>query len=195
MVTFGENGRVDLTGQAKQRAYSQARNRPKIRRVAIATILCTLAASILVALLAGILAFVGAMVLRIVGLTPTSAGNSEGFLGGASIALMMAALNWFVFYIVLPVTLVVFSLSLGLFPSRGIGAPAVYYRWGAIWGAILVGGTTGFFGFALSAAAGFGALLTGGTIGILAGLICARLFLIIVQPARQLDEAMTAEVF
>lgn len=195
MVTFGENGRVDLSGRAEQRAYSQARNRPKIRRVAIATILCTLAASILVALLAGIVAFVGAMILRLVGLTPTAAGNSEGFLGGASIALMMAALNWFVFYIVLPVTLVVFSLSLGLFPSRGIAAPAVYYRWGAIWGAILVGGTTGFFGFALSAAAGFGALLTGGTIGILAGLTCARLFLIIVQPARQLDEAMTAEVF
>lgn len=194
MVTFGENGRVLESDAGGTRAYGTARPRKKLRHVALATMLCTVAASITVALLAGITAFIAGLVFSLVGVSPAQIEDGGGFFGGSFIALMVAAFNWFVFYIVLPVTLVVLSLSLGLFPGRGITRPAVYYRWAAIWGAILVGGPTGAIGFSASLEAGAGAALTGLALGAVSGLICARLFLAIVRPARQVGAA-AADVF
>lgn len=194
MVTFGENGKAVADTPQADRAYSLARRPAKIRHVAVATILCTLAASITVSLLAGITAFIGGLVLNLLGLTPIAIERGEGLLGGAFVALMIAVFNWFVFYIVLPVTLVVFSLSLGLFPGRGITRHAVYYKWAAIWGGILVGGPTGAIGLTNSGATALGAFLTGVPLGVVSGLICAKLFLAIVRPAKQIGAA-AAEVF
>lgn len=167
---------------------------PRIRRVTFALIICTIAASILVALLAGAVMFVAGVVLDLLGRSPDLSGSEPGFLAGAYMALMIAALNWFMFYIVLPVTLIVFSLSLGRFPRRGITSKRSYERWGVIWGSLLVGGTTGFLALFMGDAAALGSLVTGAALGAIAGLICARLFLTIVRPAKQLSEIDT-EVF
>ena len=63
-----------------------------------------------------------------------------------------------------------------------------YVRWGSIWGAILVGSTTGLFGLIGGVMSGLGALLSGGMIGAIAGAGCGLLFHAIVKPANQLSD-------
>jgi hypothetical protein len=128
-------------------------------------------------------------------MAPSEFGERSDFMSGAFMAVMMAGFNWVVFYIVIPVTWVMLFLSIGLFPRRGILHHAPYYRWGAIWGALLVGAPTGFLGLtAESQDALVGALLTGLAIGCAAGLLCASLFLAIVRPKQQLGMP-AADVF
>ena len=110
------------------------------------------------------------------------------------LALMFCAFNWFVFYAVVPVTWLVLAFSIGRFPKRGIGAPAAYLRWGAIWGALLAGGISSLFTLNISVSAWLGGLITAGAVGALAGIICGQIFIMIVRPARQLADK-TADVF
>ncbi len=99
---------------------------------------------------------------------------------------MLSAVNWFLFFITSPAAWLVLGLSIGRMPRRGITRRAPYLRWGAIWGALLVGLTTGFFTATDSLYAGVGGLITGGSIGALAGTACGGLFLAIVKPRQQL---------
>ena len=166
MPDFGPNGAVVAEST---RDYAVADEKPKIRRVALACFLCSLAASIAVALIAALAAFLFTSIAAAIGAPPSQFGQQDGFMAGAFIAVMMAAFNWYLFYIVVPVTWLVLSFSIGRFPRRAIARPGPYYRWGAIWGAVLVGGTTGFFGLAMEAGSGLGALVTGAAIGAAAG--------------------------
>lgn len=193
MAEFGENGVVRGPSSAElARAYSSA-ERPKMRNILLACFLCGIAASILVALIAAAIAFVFSSVFTITGQANGQLLSDGGFYSGAFVAVMMAAFNWYLFYIVVPITWIVLLLSIGRFPRRGIRDARAYYRWGGIWGAILVGGTTAIFGGAMSgfSSAAIGAGLTGIFIGGLAGVICAALFLAIVRPERQIADIAT----
>ncbi|MEQ8556878.1 MAG: hypothetical protein RIB03_01040 [Henriciella sp.] len=191
MVDFGPNGTVYYAGTNPARDYAAGDEKPRIKRVALACFLCGICACICVALIAAMLAFVFSTLTSLAGAQPAQFAERGGFMMGAFVAVMMAAFNWYLFFIVIPVTWLVLALSIGRFPRRGITRPAPYYRWGAIWGALLVGGTTGFFGASMQQDGFFGALLTGGLIGALAGLVCASLFLAIVRPKQQISDLAT----
>jgi len=166
----------------------------KIKRVLLGVFLCGIAASLLVALIAGIALFGITITADIAGSTTYGMSSGDGFLAGAFLSLAFCSLNWFVFYIVVPVTWIVLAFSIGRFPRRGIGRPAAYLRWSAISGALLAGGVSSLFTLNISLTAWIGALTTGGTVGALAGIICGWLFIAIVRPARQLADS-TADVF
>ena len=194
MTDFGPNSAVlERTHEASSRSYG-ADPRTKVRRVLLAVFLCGIAASILVALIAGIILFGVSFVLDVNGSTSYSLSSGDGFLAGGFLALMFCALNWFVFYSVLPVTWLVLAFSIGRLPRRGIGAPVAYLRWGGIWGGLLAGGISSLFTLNISLTAWLGGLITGGAVGVLAGVICGWLFIIIVRPARQLAHH-TEDVF
>lgn len=113
-------------------------------------------------------------------------GNS--FVNGASGGALLAAYNFFLFFITVPAAWLALGLSIGRFPYRGIVARKPYVRWATIWGAILVGGTTGLFGFLSGPLHGLGALFSGVLIGASAGAVCGLLFYAIVKPANQLSD-------
>ena len=190
MPESGSNGLSFDSGPGTVRDYGSS-EKPRIRRVLLATFLCGIAASVSVALIAAVIAFSFSSVLGVLGIQPAQFGREDGFMTGAFLAVMMAAFNWYLFYIVVPVTWVVLLLSIGLFPRRGITRHMPYYRWGTIWGAVLVGGTTGLFGLIMQNGAAFGALTTGLAIGALGGLACASLFLAIVRPQQQVTRIET----
>ncbi|WP_084399758.1 hypothetical protein [Henriciella aquimarina] len=193
MPEFGANGAVTGGLREPPRDYA-GYEKPKIRRVILACFLCGIAASISVALVAGLGAFAFSTVMAVLDMQPPQFEQASGLMAGMLVAVMMAAFNWYLFFIVLPVTWLVLGLSLGRFPHRGIARAAPYYRWGVIWGAVLVGGTTGTVGFMMQPSAGAGALVTGLLIGATAGLVCAGLFRLIVRPAKQIAQVQ-ADVF
>ncbi|HIG23075.1 hypothetical protein [Henriciella sp.] len=166
----------------------------RIKRVALSVLLCGIAASLLVALIAGLILFAITVTAGVTGSTTSGLTTGDGFFAGAFLALMFCAFNWFVFYAVVPVTWLVLGFSIGRFPRRGIGSPAAYLRWSAIWGALLAGGISSLFTLNISFIAWFGGLITGGAVGALAGIVCGWLFIMIVRPARQLADT-TADVF
>ena len=194
MARFGPNGAVlgEASG-ATVRDYGSAAP-TKIKRVLLGVFLCGFAASLLVALIAGIALFGITIATGIAGSTTYGMSSGDGFLAGAFLSLAFCSLNWFFFYIVVPVTWIVLAFSIGRFPRRGIGRPATYLRWSAIWGAILAGGISSLFTLNISLTAWLGALITGSSVGALAGIICGWLFIAIVRPARQLADS-TADVF
>ncbi len=183
MAEFGPNGTViDAPLRPYQGSLSE---KPKVKRVGLAVFLSAFVSCLLVAL-GG---FLGMAVAGSLGVL------QAGSLGrGIELALIICAYNWVLFFITIPVSALALGFSIGRFPRRHIVEPAPYFRWGAIWGAILVAGTTAVFGFSSGPAVGLGALITGLLIGIPAGLACAGLFLAIVKPRQQLGMA-AADVF
>lgn len=191
MAEFGPNGAVLRAFTTPERNYaSAATERPRIRRVVLACFLCGVCACISVALIALFTGFIYSSLISLAGLSPTQPYAQEGFLNGAMIAVMVAGFNWIVFYIVIPITWLILFFSIGRFPRRGIVRHRPYYRWGVIWGAILVAGPAALFaalGEVGGAAVG-GAITSGALIGAIAGLICASLFLAIVRPQQQVQQ-------
>ena len=190
MTEFGPNGEVVGTGpfdlSVDYRALSKDR---KIRRVKLGLLLSSLAACLGVTLIGLFLTFVFG-VLEGIGMLPTMFDRpNSGFLFGIQMAAMMSLFNFILFFVTVPAAWLAMGLSIGRFPHQGIAARAPYLRWASIWGALLVGGTTGGFGVTASLLTGLGAVLTGACIGALAGLVCGLLFLAIVKPAQQLHEA------
>jgi len=166
----------------------------KFQRVALAGFLSGLAACLLVALIAAVIIGIysaGSSVLN--GGSNNFLGN-DGFMGGATLAVFASAFNWFVGYLTIPAAWLALALSLGRFPYRGIVHRGPYLRWGAIWGAILVGGTPGTVAaligldsFSRDSVAFFlGALTTGCLIGALAGIFCGWIFFAVLRPQQQL---------
>lgn len=184
MTDFGENGAAQLPSPDNDSpAYISDTGPTKLQRVKLALFLCSLSACILVSILGficmGILA-------AIFGFSNVSIGPSGGLTGGMQTAFMLSAMNWFLFFITIPSAWLVLGLSIGRMPRRNITRTAPYLRWGAIWGAILVGVTTGIFASSDGVLGVAGGLLAGASIGAIAGVACGGLFLTIVKPRQQL---------
>lgn len=161
--------------------------RPKrVKRVWLATFVSALAACLSVTLIGFILMGVTQSLFGIIG-TGLNIGQGS-FSGGMQMAMVLASYNFFLFFITVPAAALVLGLSVGRFPHRGILALTPYLRWGAIWGAVLVGTVTGVFGSFGGSASAFGAFLTGCGIGALAGTLCGFLMHRIIDPVRQLTD-------
>lgn len=195
MTEFGENER--LTSQREPAAAYAVPVEGKFKRVGLASFLCGVAACISVALISLLIIFIYYQVSALVTDQPIDILGDLGLMGGASMAVVMAAMNWYVGYFTIPAAWLALGLSLGRFPKRQILTKGPYLRWGAIWGAILVGGTTTIATAIIQngeIASTIGALLAGGTIGGVAGLICGWLFLVIVRPAEQVSN-ISVDIF
>lgn len=168
---------------------------PKVRRVALAVLLCGPAACVVVALAGIVLLFVGQAFDRIVlgGDGEAFGPSSSPLVRGALVAGLAAAFNWIFFYFTIPAAWIGLGLSLGRFPRRDLLHAAPYLRWGAVIGAGLVTPPTLFAAAAFmrdepnQAALLIGAGLGGAAIGAVAGIACAGLFLAIVRPSRQVQ--------
>lgn len=199
MSEFGPNGTVipaSSGGHDRMPDYAVP-SVAKFKRIGLASFLCGLAACILVTLIAAALLFIGFQTAGIFGQNAGVVFDNEGFLQGVGMAVFMSALNWYLAYFTIPAAWLAIAFSLGRFPRRGIVRPAPYYRWGAIWGGLLVGGTTGFMSLLFSSMNWFtalGGLLTGALIGASAGAICGAIFRGIVRPAEQVKR-IQVEVF
>lgn len=194
-MAFGPNGEV-IAPKAETGPDYVVQGPAKLKRIALASFLCGVTACITVALIGAAAIFIVSTAQAIVGVTNGIFQGGNGLAGGISIALGMSAMNWWFFYFTIPAAWIALGFSIGRMPHRGITRVMPYYRWGAIWGALLVGATTTFFsivlgsGFTVSSDASqpafvLGAGLTGMLIGGLAGAICGGLFIAIVRPAEQ----------
>ena len=163
--------------------------RTKFKRIGLASFLCGIGACFSVALIGVILLFLGFQIAELFGRDASILFGESGFRQGIGMAVLMSAMNWYFGYFTVPAAALVLLFSLGRFPRRGITRALPYYRWGAIWGAVLVGGTTGIASYFIPnearEAAALSALLTGAAIGAAAGLICGAIFRGIVRPAEQ----------
>ena len=169
-------------------AYADPSRRAHIRRVKLALFLSALAACLGVSVIGGI-GLAGAMLVQnLIGFDRVGMFDSS-FAGGIATGLQLSALNFLLFLITVPAAWIALGLSIGRMPHRGIAARRPYLRWAAIWGAILVGGTTCFFGMSGGGlATGAGALLSGASVGALAGIGCGFVFYMIVRPGEQLRD-------
>ena len=188
----------------------------KVKRLWLASLLGALAAVLLVALCALVIGVFVSLVGNI--LTDASGslfeggfGNNSPFLMGMVGAFFAALFNWYVFWITIPVTTLVLRFTIGRFPKRRISRPGPYFRWSAIWGALLVILPSLFAGYVIAgtsfdatqqgtdgsriAQAMLGAALAGGMIGAASGIGVGGLFLLIVKPAKQLMMADPAAEF
>ncbi|WP_340691756.1 hypothetical protein [Hyphomonas sp.] len=169
-------------------AYADPVRRTHIKRIKLALFLSALAACLGVSLIGGIGLALFFLVQSFIGFDRVSVFDSS-FAGGVMTGLQLSAMNFFLFLITVPAAWAALGLSIGRMPHRGIAARRPYLRWGAIWGAILVGVTTGFFSFMGGGLAMcLGALLAGASVGALAGIGCGFLFYAIVRPAEQLRD-------
>lgn len=186
-----------MSGEAESEttlpAYATSARPKLVKRIRLALLVSSFAACLSVTLLGMIAAGLLQIGFGVTGLSAIGSGQN-GFLAGVQIAFQLASFNFILFFITVPAAALALGLSIGRLPYRGISALKPYLRWGAVWGAVLVGGTTfliGLFGGLVTAA---GALLAGGSIGALAGTLCAYLFHKIINPAKQLN-AVDLEVF
>ncbi|MEE2922216.1 MAG: hypothetical protein VYC38_10670 [Pseudomonadota bacterium] len=171
-----------------QTAYISGQGTGRIRRVKLGLFLSSLAACFGVTLI-GLVCVALFSLLESLGLISGFNTSPSGFVFGIQMASLMSLFNFILFFVTVPAAWLAMGLSIGRFPHRGIKRRAPYLRWASIWGALLVGGTTGGFGITASLLTGLGAVLTGACIGALAGLLCGFLFLAIVRPAEQLHAA------
>lgn len=173
-------------------AYALEARPKRIRRVKLALLLASLAACVSVSILGfvlmGLMDAFGA-ITRI----RTFSGEDTLF-SGVLLAFQLSALNFFIFFITVPAAAIALGLSIGRMPHRGVTPLGPYLRWGSIWGAILVGVTTGLFDLLGGAFSFAGALLGGLGVGAMAGLLCGLIFHAVVNPARQVSE-MDVSVF
>ncbi len=189
MVEFGDNGTVvsDLSASG----YTVSTN-TKFKRIGLASFLCGIGACFSVALIGVILLFLAFQSAELLGRDASLIFDENGFLQGMAMAVVVSAMNWYFGYFTIPAAAIVLAFSLGRFPRRGITAPMPYYRWGAIWGALLVGGTAGIAAYFIpndsKQLAMAGAMMTGAAIGAAAGMICGAVFRGIVRPAEQVRQ-------
>ena len=187
MTEFGPNGEViSPPGAATLPSYAGTTIRSaKIKRVKLALFLCSLAACLGVTLLGVVAIFLGALVGELSG-AQYDYFYSNGFWMGMQMGAGMAAYNFILFFVTVPAAWIALGFSIGRFPKRRITHRIAYLRWGAIWGVILVAGTTTLFGALIGGwLSGIGAALPGILIGAIAGLGCGFLFHAIVQPDKQ----------
>ncbi|MEO1553341.1 MAG: hypothetical protein AAFR82_05355 [Pseudomonadota bacterium] len=193
MTEFGPNGSV-LAGNPPSGVDSDSYTVPtiaKFKRIGMASFLCGMAACILVALIGVILLFLGFQTASLFGQDAGQIFSGHALLEGIGFATLMAAMNWYFAYFTVPAAWIAIGFSLGRFPRRGIMRPQPYYRWGAIWGGILVGSTTGiasYFVANMNAVPALSGFATGALIGGGAGVICGAIFRGIVRPNEQVKQ-------
>ena len=196
MTELGAKGE-GVQGQAyvvRPRPYTGETGRKRFKRIGLGIFLSALAACVGVSLLGAVGNAFIAMFGNLLGLPSLQNIGNGGFGEGISMAIQLATFNFIVFFITVPAAAIALGLSIGRLPYRGIYQRISYLRWGAIWGAILVGVTTfgfGWFGGALTA---LGSLIAGALIGAVAGLGCGFLFHAIVRPVEQ-AEGIDVNVF
>jgi hypothetical protein len=193
MAEFGPNGTVlsdTPRGGTRPSSYTVP-TVAKFKRIGLASFLCGMAACVLVTLIGAILMFLAFQIGGLFGRDVGLVFADNGILQGIGFATLMSAMNWFFAYFTVPAAWLAIGFSLGRFPRRGIVHAAPYYRWGAIWGGLLVGGTTGISSYIvteanlLPAVSGF---FMGALIGAVAGLVCGAIFRGIVRPAEQVKQ-------
>ncbi|MFN4025270.1 MAG: hypothetical protein ACK4MQ_10570 [Hyphomonas sp.] len=167
-------------------AYALEARPKRIKRVKLALLLASLAACVSVTIIGFVL--IGLMEAFSAVARVRAFSGENNVLSGAMLAFQLSALNFFIFFITVPAAALALGLSIGRMPHRGVTRLAPYLRWGGIWGAILVGATTGLFGMLGGALSFAGALLAGLGVGALAGLICGLIFHAIINPAKQAGE-------
>lgn len=191
MVEFSLNEPAPSSATESTAAAYEVPTIAKFKRIGLASFLCGMAACILVTLIGAAMLFLGFQIADLFGRDAGLMFGDDGLLQGVSFATIMSAMNWYFAYFTVPAAWVAIGLSLGRLPRRGIVHSQPYYRWGAIWGAILVGGTTGIASMMLArmnVLTGFSGFLTGALIGGVAGLICGAIFRGIVRPAEQVKQ-------
>lgn len=168
-------------------AYADGSLRAHIKRVKLGLFLSSLTACLGVSVTGGLMLGFVHILFGVFGMNGTQPFQST-LTSGIVTGLQLAALNFVLFLVTVPAAWLALGLSIGRMPHRRIAARAPYIRWAAIWGAILVGGTTSIFGLIESVPTGIGALLSGASVGALAGVGCGFLFYAIVRPAEQLRD-------
>lgn len=177
----------------------------KIKRVWLASFLSAMA-SVVVVTVAGAIVLFALLGLRSLFGLPEFPGfgleaSQAPIQRGIFISGLAAALNWWLFYIVVPITTLVLGLSIGRFPKRRILRRRSYFRWSAIWGAILVLAPS-LFGVAVTnefdstldrlalslISGGLTAILIGGVSGLAVG----GIWLAIVRPNQQIKQVDTS---
>lgn len=186
-----------MSGEAESSAtlpaYAISARPKRVKRIRLALLVASFAACLSVTLMGAIAAGLLQIGFGVTGLSAVGAGRND-FLEGVQMAFQLASFNFILFFITVPAAALALGLSIGRLPYRGITALKPYLRWGAIWGAVLVGITTGLVGLFAGVASAAGALFGGGSIGALAGLFCGFLVHRIINPARQLN-AIDLDVF
>ncbi|MEQ9434614.1 hypothetical protein [Hyphomonas sp.] len=160
----------------------------RFRRIKTGLLLASLAACLGVTLLGAVSTGLLSMLGGLSGAAMNPGLRDDGFMSGMYGGMQLATYNFILFFITVPAAWLALGLSIGRLPYRGIVRRIPYVRWGSIWGAILVGSTTGLFGLIGGVMSGLGALLSGGMIGAIAGTGCGLLFHAIVKPANQLSD-------
>ena len=160
----------------------------RFKRIKTGLLLASLAACLGVTLLGAVCTGLSSMMGGLFGAAMNSGLRNDGFISGIYGGMQLATYNFILFFITVPAAWLALGLSIGRMPYRGIVRRTPYVRWGSIWGAILVGSTTGIFGLIGGVISGLGALLSGGMIGAVAGAGCGLLFHAIVKPANQLSD-------
>jgi hypothetical protein len=168
-------------------AYADGSLRTHIRRVKLGLFLSSLAACLGVSVIGGLMLGFAHMLFGLFGMNGTQPFQST-LMSGVLTGLQLAALNFVLFIVTVPAAWLALGLSIGRMPHRRIAARKPYVRWAAIWGAILVGGTTFIFGLIESIPTAFGALVSGASVGALSGVGCGFLFYAIVRPDEQLRD-------
>lgn len=183
---------VDYTVQTKQ----------KLKRVQLATFLCAIAACVTVALLAFVVLFTYFFLSEQLDILPVV---NDGFGLGMVYGLIACAMNWFVGYLTIPVTMLFLYFTVARLARQHIVERKRYMRRCAILGAILVSVTLAVLTplFAPSGPSGVyqsnaiilasGATFSGVITGAVSGLIIGWLFHAIVRPANQvmvIDESV-----
>ena len=168
-------------------AYADSSLRTHIKRVKLGLLLSSLAACLGVSIIGGLLLALVQIMLGLFGMKGMEPFQST-FASGVVTGLQLAALNFVLFLVTVPAAWLGLGLSIGRMPHRRIAARKPYIRWAAIWGAILVGGTTFIFGLIESIPTAIGALASGASVGALAGVGCGFLFYAIVRPDEQLRD-------
>lgn len=163
-------------------APSESYGSPPIRRNKLGIFVAAFTSCLSVALLG-----IGALfVVRVIsGVTPDGAFAKGNFLEGVGFAILLASLNFVLFFITIPTAFIGLGLTLGRKPYATHSRPSDYYREGAIVGAVIVSATTGLFGLSISLTGAIGAASTGMLIGALAGLVSAHIYRLIVKPEEQ----------
>ena len=190
MTDFGSNGEVLSKAPAYTApGYAVEGQYRKIRRIKLGLFLSSLTACLSVTLLGALGSAILFTVMNAFGVNHFYDMTGSGFPMGLMLGVQMATYNFILFFITVPVAWAAMGFSIGRFPHRGIANRMPYIRWAAIWGMILVGGTTLIFGGLIGGLlAAFGALLVGLVIGLTAGICCGLLFYAIVKPAEQLHD-------
>jgi len=207
-----DGGNVSGAQEAIQGEASYAeRGRLRIRRLWLGAFLGAITAVLAVAFVGLVFVTVGWAMGELVFRDDWDATwDGNPLLIGAAGAAFASIMNWYVFFITIPVATLVLRFSLGRLPGKGVTRARAYLRWGSIWGAILVSlpsvlGGVLLFGMGTTGRAGgnggdslqvfLGAGITGALIGAIAGLGVAGMFMLIVRPRSQVKLADPASAF